>query len=153
MEAKKSKKDIPAEGSKNKHVFSSKNIPAATKEASMKPHAIPKEAAPLIEGVVISHKETAPLIEDASLKRLRRGLPERSKGVVVPTPSALTATIPSPDIPNSAKDLVKSWVVPNLQKVESSLPRKKITDLAAQHISSVSVVGLIPFSSPVMFAL
>ena len=95
-EAKKNKKDIPAEGLKSKDVSSSQNISTITKEASMKPPVVQKEAAPLIEGVVVSQEETAPLIEGASLKRLRRGLPERPIEVVVPSPSVLTANTPAP---------------------------------------------------------
>ena len=151
-EAKKNKKDIPASGPKNKDVSTSKTIPTSAKETSMKPPSVPKDTTPSIEGVVITQEETAPVIEGVSLKRLRKGLSERPKENVVPSPSTLAATIPTPNVPNFAKDLIKSWVDPEIQKVESSLPRKKITDLAAQHASSVSVIGLIPFSSNIMLA-
>ena len=83
---------------------------------------------------------------------MRRGLAERPIKAVSQSSSVLRANAPALTAPNSAKDLIKSWVIPEYRAVEDSLSRERITDLAAQHITSVSIVSLTPSSSNVVFA-
>lgn len=154
--AKKSKNDVPAEGTKSIGVAPSKGISADTKEVGNKPPVVPKEAAPLIKGVAITQEETAPLIEGASLRRLSRGPAERPiEAAAQPSKvgdPALRANAPALTAPNSAIDLIKSWVNPEYRVVEDTLSRERIIDLATQHITSVSIVSFTPLSSNVVFA-
>jgi len=145
-EAKKLKKDAPGEGSKKTKVL----LPSAAREvtrkppvasskteASKKPPMAPsKTVAATSSGdvVVISPERTTSLIEDvpAPLKRLKKTFsqPSNVEGETV------SLFVP----PSSVVGLVKSWTIPDVQDIETNFSREKLTILAAQHITSVSIL-------------
>ena len=84
------------------------------------------------------------MIEDAPLRRLRRGLAEKTidvaaqpAGVEIPS---FKAGPPAFITPGLARKLIWSGTLPDHRAAETSTPRGKVSDLAAQHLASVSVI-------------
>ena len=111
-----------------------------------KPHVVPSKIVaitPPSEVIVISPTKTTSIVEKILVppRRLKKSSSDR---LAKPISQPLNAESGVPTFVPLASTMgsVKSWIIPEIQGIEDTLPRDRVTTLEAQHIASVSITSL-----------